>query len=66
MIYLCSPVKTSAVHNFTCLYGPTENVQNEAIILTAQMKLFSYIHPKGSVLSYSGSHQSHVIIFKHV
>ena len=36
--YLCSPVKTSVAHNFTCLYGPTENVQNEATILTAQRK----------------------------
>ena len=38
IIYLCSPVKTSAVHNFTCLYGPTENVQNEATILTVRRK----------------------------
>ena len=38
IIYLCSPVKTSAVRNFTCLCGPTENVQNEATILTAWRK----------------------------
>ena len=38
IIYLCSPVETSAVHNFTCLYGATENVQNEATILTARRK----------------------------
>ena len=31
---------TSAVHNFTCLYDPTENVQNEATILTAWRKYF--------------------------
>ena len=37
-MYLCSPVKTSAAHNFTRLYGPTENVQNEATILTARRK----------------------------
>ena len=30
IVYLCSPVKRSPLHNFTCLYGPTENVQNEA------------------------------------
>ena len=28
--FLCSPAKTSAVHNFTCLYGPTGNVQSKA------------------------------------
>ena len=38
IIYLCSPVKTRAVHSFTCLYGPAENVQNEATILTARRK----------------------------
>ena len=41
-IYLCSPVKTSAVHIFTCLYGPTENVQNETTILTARRKYVLY------------------------
>ena len=35
---LYSPVKTSAVHNFTCLYGPAENVQNEATILSTRRK----------------------------
>ena len=29
---LYSPVKTSAVHNVTCLYGPAENVKNQATI----------------------------------
>ena len=38
IMYLCSPVKTSAVHNFTRLYGSTENVQNEATIITARRK----------------------------
>ena len=40
-MYLCSPVKISAEHNFTCLYGPTENVQNEAIILTVGRKYYN-------------------------
>ena len=37
---LYSPVKTSAVHNVTCLYGPADNVQNEATIFTARKKYF--------------------------
>ena len=40
IIYLCSPVKTSAVHNFSCLYGHAENVQNEATILTAEVIVY--------------------------
>ena len=40
IIYLCSPVKTSAAHSFTCVYGPTENVQNKATILTARRKYY--------------------------
>ena len=42
-MYLCFPVKISAVHNFTCLYGPTENVQNEATILTVGRKYYNYV-----------------------
>ena len=42
-MYLCSPVTASAVHNFTCLYGSTENVQNEATILTARRKYDCHI-----------------------
>ena len=29
IVYLCSPVGTSDVHNFTCLYNPALNMQNE-------------------------------------
>ena len=40
IIYLCSPVKTSAAHNLTYLCGPTGNVQRTATIVTARRKLF--------------------------
>ena len=31
-IYLSSPVRRSAAHNFICLYGPAKDVQNEVTI----------------------------------
>ena len=40
MIYLCSPVKTSAVHNFTCVYGPAENVQKLSDIFNGAEKYY--------------------------
>ena len=38
IIYLCSKVKASAVHNISCRYGHAENVQKEVTILTARKK----------------------------
>ena len=37
-IYLPSPLKTSALHSFSCVYGLAENVQNEVTILTMRRK----------------------------
>ena len=48
----CSPVKTSDVHRFSCLYSHTDNVQNEAAILTALRKYFVEFRPRVSSIDH--------------